>query len=324
VPTPKILDAEQFEEYRALVRHGLTQYGMTIADLADQQPRLRSKEDIVFERVGVQERASASLANRSREQVRRFADNTLRRPSSFEAANVVISRLMNSKKAWAWRRANRGPDSWSDTVSELRARGIPYVIKIGPHERGEVSAFIHPKVVEQFVAGTLDDCDVWITPSLRGKLERAMVQSIRARARDRAEALANWVAMSQDFIDVRVYEGPETDPETGATLQTSQLRFRRVRSGSHSPLAPGERAPSAAERMKAIMEDTIAGTGESTALVSYVAPRMRLLGIHPDGQGGFILSTERIEDDSSARTAGDEKLSETAGLGNTQPDEGCP
>jgi hypothetical protein len=66
------------DEYCALVRQGLAQYGMTIADLADQQPRARSKEDIVFERVGVQERASASLAKLTRVQIRRFADNTLR------------------------------------------------------------------------------------------------------------------------------------------------------------------------------------------------------------------------------------------------------
>jgi hypothetical protein len=293
VPRPRILQTEQFEEYCALVRQGLAQYGMTIADLADQQPRARTKEDLTLERVGVQERASTSLANQTREQIRRFVDNTLRRASSFESAIVVIGRLMNSTKAHAWRRANRGgPDPWSDRVSELRARGIPYVIAIGPHERGEACAFIHPKMVEGFVATTLDDCDVWLTPSLRGKLEHAMVQSIRARSRDRANALANWVAMSEGCIDVRVYEGPETDPETGATLPTSQLRFRRVRPGSHSPFGPGDREPRAHERMKAIMEDAIADTGAPTAFVSYVAPPMRLLGIHPDGQGGFIISTE--------------------------------
>lgn len=275
------LDPKLHRAFRSLANAGFKQYGITKSDLADQVKRKRLKSDLLYERAGVQtRRAGDVLVGKTRIQVRRFVENALTRPSSAEAARTVIWRIVNCKKACAWRKSSANGDPWLTKVIELQRAATPYVHKRQAADTGSVYAFIHPKGVLEFVRQTVDDMESWLPIRIRTSLEKAMIRSIEMRAKGRAKALAHWVAQSEAFVDVRVYEGPMYDAATDATVQTYQIRYCRVKLFEERlPLKSGERKPKAAERVEAIVADALDGSGQPTSLVRFVVGPFRAAAV---------------------------------------------
>jgi len=272
--TVQRLDSKLYRAFRSLAKAGLEQYGLSKADLADQVTRRQSKSDLFYERARVQTRRSGdALAGKTRTQVRRFVENVLSRQSSPEAARVVIWRIVNSKKACAWRKSSADrTDVWLTRVLELSRTGAPYVREcFVVSDDGPVYAFIHPKGVAEFVRQTLEDTTAWLPTRMRASVEKAMIRSIEKHAKDRARAFSHWVALSEAFIDVRVYEGPMYDPVSGATVETFQIRYSRVKPfDARPPLGIREREPKTYERIEAAIADTLDDSGKPTSIVRFV------------------------------------------------------
>lgn len=276
------LDSKLHRAFRELANAGFKQYEISKADLARQAKRKVSKSDLLYERAGVQTRgAGDALVGKTPTQVRRFVENVLSRPSSAESARIVIWRIVNCEKACAWRKASTGSDPWLTKVLELQRADAPYIHKRSvASDEGPVYAFIHPKGVPEFVRQTLDDVESWLPSRTRTSLEKAMIRSIGLRAKDRARALAHWVAQSEAFVDVRVYEGPMYDAATDATVETHQIRYRRVKLfEDRAPLESRERSPKAAERVEAIMSDALDDLGEPTRIVQFIVGPFQAIAV---------------------------------------------
>jgi len=171
-PTNGRLDPKLHRAFRSLANAGFEQYRITKSDLADQVKGKQLKSDLLYERAGVQTRGAGDvLVGKTRIQVRRFLENALARPSSPEAARTVIWRIVNCKRACAWRKASANRDPWLAKVIELQRAATPYVHKRPASDTGRVYAFIHPKGVPEFVRQTLDDMDSWLPARIRPSVE---------------------------------------------------------------------------------------------------------------------------------------------------------
>lgn len=70
------------------------------------------------------------------------------------------------------------------------------------------------------------------------------------------------------------------DAATDATVETLQIRYRRVKPfDERSPLKPGERKPKAAERVEAIVADALDGSGQPTSIVRFVVGPFRAVAV---------------------------------------------
>lgn len=127
---------------------------------------------------------------------------------------------------------------------------------------------------------TLDDIASLLPTRRRDAIKEAMIRSIENRAKSRAKTVVHWVGQSEAFVDVRVYEGPMHDSATDATVETHQIRYRRVKPFAKRPL-PGtsERGPKAHERIEAIMADTFDGSGKPGRIVTFVVGPFKALAI---------------------------------------------
>ncbi len=316
------LDSKLHRAFRLLANEGFKQYDITKADLADQAKASRSKADLLYERSGVQrQRSGDALVGKTRTQVRRFVENALSpsRPLSAESARLVIWRIVNCQKACAWRKAwPDGSDPWLKKVLRLSQDGAPYVRGRLAAGEAPIRAFIHPKGVPMFVEQTLNDVGSCIPNRLYSSVKEAMIRSIEARARDRARAMFLWVAQSEDFVDVRVYEGPMYDPATGATVQTSQVRYQRVKPlDERRALDANEREPKAYERLRAIMADALDDSGQSTCIVDFVKGPFKATAFR---EGEMFVEADGSPDLTDAGGSGDARV-KTDDVSRPSPDE---
>jgi hypothetical protein len=70
------------------------------------------------------------------------------------------------------------------------------------------------------------------------------------------------------------------DRVTDATVQTHQVRYRRVKlRDERAPLGQGERKPEASERVQAIVADALDDSGEPTQIIRFVVGTFQLTAI---------------------------------------------
>jgi hypothetical protein len=296
-PEKMMLSTDDYRAWKQLVERGFTQYGLKKTDLADQQRRTTDR-DRLLEKAGVQRRTIDPLQHKTRDQIRRLVENALSRRCAAETARLIIWRIMNAKVACAWRSANVSgpPDTWQREVIELVHRGIQYVTAAPPPQKSVIRAFIHPKGVEVFVRETLADLGTLIPPRKREAVATAMIESISQNNELRTKAVADWFMQSDGFIDVRVFEGPWRDPQTGTVIQVRETRHRRVKLfDPREPLAAGEREPRAHERLRAVMRDTFTDSFEPQASRLIVLPTIHAANVNL-GDGNIRISAEAIHD----------------------------
>jgi len=273
----KRMPMDMYREFKAFAESGMQQYGLSPLDLTTQMPVRLSKEELVYVRAGVQRRNPDPIDfnRKSRKQIQRFVENALSRPTTTQTARRVIRAIDRCKKTFDWRKKNGDfrNDFWSQKFFAMHKALVPYVFVLHQDAQKEapLTAFIHPKAVNVFVEQCLNDASAWISPEQRAGLKNAIIKSIQARAKDRSRAMWAWLGQSEMFIDVRIYEGPSKDRESGTIVGTKEIRYRRVKpfSNETEPLGPREREPRACERLRAIMSDAFEDTGKPTALVDF-------------------------------------------------------
>jgi hypothetical protein len=259
------LTEEEQREFVAFFKEGLKQYGLVKADLADEVEKPEEEEavDRLHEKHGAQTRLADPLESFSREKMRRFVENALTRPQTIDIATRLVFRIANARKTTEWRKkiGKFENDPWFEKCRDLIRAGKPFVDGFAWPRTSDpdVRVFINPYDVEQFTNECLEDIAVWIQPKQKEQIKRSLIRSIEKRAEHRARALRTWALQLESFLDIRIFEGPYKDQETGAIVAVKEMRIKRAAYGSEDliPWKDGERQPQFYERLEAIMFETL-------------------------------------------------------------------